>query len=111
MLQSVAVCRSVLQCIAVCCSMLQCVAVYCSSLQYVAMCCSVLQNVAVWLQLLFDVRVPGPVSSLKGIFVSGLATMIRRPNLAVLFCKRTTTYKTGPLQNGTLFHKIWGGFE
>jgi len=38
MLQSVAVCCSVLQCVAVCCSVLQCVAV----------CCSVLQCVAVW---------------------------------------------------------------
>ena len=60
MLQSVAVCCSVLQCVAVCCShvwhagqyhlccsVLQCVALCCSVLQCVAVCCSVLQCVAV----------------------------------------------------------------
>ena len=47
MLQSVAVCGSVLQCVAVCCSVLPCVAVCCSVLQCVAVYCSVLQCVAV----------------------------------------------------------------
>ena len=45
MLQSVAVCCSVLQCVVVCCCVLlcvvlQCVAVCCSVLQCVAVCCS-----------------------------------------------------------------------
>jgi len=48
-LQSVAVCCSVLQCAAMCCcSVLQCVAVSCIVLQCVVMCCSVLQCVPVY---------------------------------------------------------------
>jgi len=40
MLQSDAVCYSVLQCVAVCCSVLQCGAVWCSVLQCGAVCCT-----------------------------------------------------------------------
>jgi len=61
-LQTVAVCCSVLQCVAleetfamghayvtgVCCNVLQSVAVCCSVLQCVAVCCSVLQSVLEW---------------------------------------------------------------
>jgi len=51
-LQCVAVCCSVLHCVAVCCSVLQCITLCCSVLQCVAACCSVLQRVAVCCRVL-----------------------------------------------------------
>ena len=54
MLQSVAVCCSVVQCVAECCSMLQCVAVCCSVLQCASVCFNVLHCVAVHHEHLYD---------------------------------------------------------